>query len=183
LDTKRFSNTPKWLCTAVFCLLGWLFSLIYATDSGFDFLDVIDFYINFVMIIVGFFEAFAAGWVYGIEDQVKTLGAGAVFSYMFANFGAVALACGIWFGVPPSQGGIWGGFVGLVLFYLLVNAYTLYMLSRKKSEEPEAWTWPKLLWAISFKNIFDLKKRIEPTIRYIPSLWCILIKQFIPHIL
>jgi len=46
LDTKRFENTPKWLCVLCFCTTGWLFSLIYATDAGLSFLDTIDFYIK-----------------------------------------------------------------------------------------------------------------------------------------
>lgn len=134
-------------------------------------------------MIVGFFETFAAGWVYGIGDQFKSLGAAPVYCYMLANFGSVALACGIWFGVPPDQGGVWGGFVALIGFYLVVNLVTLFLLKRKKDEEPDKWTWGKIIWEVSFKNVFDLKARIEPTIRCIPGLWCLLVKQFIPHLL
>jgi hypothetical protein len=35
---------------------------------------VIDYYINFVMTLVGFLECFGAGWVYGIEEQIKSVG-------------------------------------------------------------------------------------------------------------
>jgi len=135
-------------------------------------------------LIVGFFETFAAGWVYGIKEQVQTLGVAPVYCYMLANFGSVALACGIWFGVPPDQGGVWGGFVALICFYLAVNVVTLYLLKRRMDADPDKWPcWSKIIWAVSFKNVFDLKARIEPTIRCIPALWCILIKQFIPHVL
>lgn len=38
------------------CFIGWIFSFIYCTDSGLNLLNVVDFYINFVMLLVGFFE-------------------------------------------------------------------------------------------------------------------------------
>lgn len=76
-DTKFFDGTPRWKIALVFCLCGWLFSFIYATDAGLNFLDVVDFYINFVMLIVGFFESFAAGWVYGLAETVDNCGVAA----------------------------------------------------------------------------------------------------------
>jgi SNF family Na+-dependent transporter len=54
LDTTFLQHLPKWKVTAAVCLVGWLLSLVYATDAGLNFLDVIDFYINFVMLFVGF---------------------------------------------------------------------------------------------------------------------------------
>jgi len=52
-DSTVFLHTPKWKISAVYCTMGWLFSWIYASDAGLSFLDVIDFYINFVMLIFG----------------------------------------------------------------------------------------------------------------------------------
>ena len=135
------------------------------------------------MIIIGFMETFAAGWVYGLPKTIKNVGQGAVISYMIANFGSVVVACGIWYGVPPARGGIWGGFVALVTIYLISCTIALFFLKRKMEENPDKWTWSSIIWELSFKNIFDLKNRIEPSIKYIPSLWCILIKQFLPQVL
>lgn len=182
-DTNMFHLTPKWKATLAASIIGYGFSLIYATDAGLNFLDVIDFYINFVMLIVGFFETFAAGWVYGWNDQIKTLGKGAVVSQLIANFGSVSLGCGIWFGVDPSDGGVWGGFVGLICFYLAGMGVATYYLKKKMTEEPEKWTWKTILWELVFGNIFSLRDRIAPVIQRIPALWCILTKQFIPHVL
>ena len=56
-DTEYFHLTPKWQIAGVLCLVGWLISLMYTSDAGFAWLDVIDFYINFTMLIVGFFES------------------------------------------------------------------------------------------------------------------------------
>lgn len=38
-------------------------SALTATDAGLIFLDSIDFYINFILLLLGFFETFGAGWV------------------------------------------------------------------------------------------------------------------------
>jgi SNF family Na+-dependent transporter len=73
-DTERFKDTPKWKITGSFCLVSFLLSIMYCTDAGLNWLDVIDYYINFVMTLVGFLECFGAGWVYGIEEQIKNVG-------------------------------------------------------------------------------------------------------------
>ncbi len=36
---------------------------------------------------------------------------------------------------------------------------------------------------LAFGNILAFKARVEPTIKYVPTLWCFLIKQIIPHVL
>lgn len=62
LDWDRLEGTRKWKVVLFCTLTGWLISWMYATDAGLIFLDTIDFYVNFVMLLVGFFETFAAGW-------------------------------------------------------------------------------------------------------------------------
>lgn len=57
LDTVYFQCTPRWKLAGSLCIIGWLLSLMYATDAGLVWLDVIDFYINYTMILVGFFES------------------------------------------------------------------------------------------------------------------------------
>ena len=181
-DTVFFQDTAKWKVTLGLCTIGFLFSLMYATDAGLNFLDVIDFYINFVMLLVGFFECFAAGWVYGIEKTIRKCGYLATFSYMTANLAGVFLACGIWFGVDPDAGAVWGGFVALFLWYFAFMAIAVFGLHQHMRNTGEI-GWGEALWALSFENIFDLKERIEPVTQWIPGIWCILIKQFIPQIL
>jgi SNF family Na+-dependent transporter len=73
-DSDRFKNTPKWLITGIYCFVSFLLSLMYCTDAGLNFLDVVDYYINFVMTLVGFLEVFGAGWVYGIDKQIENVG-------------------------------------------------------------------------------------------------------------
>ena len=71
---------------------------MYATDAGLIFLDVVDYYINFVMLLVGGFECFAAGWVYNIEKQVERTNLAIVSTYFMTPFGSVICACAVCLG-------------------------------------------------------------------------------------
>ncbi len=73
--------------------------------AGLVFLDTVDHYINFILILIGFFETFSAGWVYGIEKQIKILGNQVVYSYIAVTFGSIILACAVGFG----SASIWTG--------------------------------------------------------------------------
>ena len=167
-DTVRFRETPKWQITGSFCVLGFLISILYATDAGLVFLDVVDYYINFVMLIVGFFESFGLGWVYNIEEQISKYGAPAVFTYMITSLGSVLFGCAFWFGLETHA--IWAGFLAMALFYLVGSLLTLRVLQGSFTE-------------LAFGNMWDFKSKVEPTIGYIPSAWCLLIKHFVPHVI
>jgi hypothetical protein len=143
---------------------------------------VIDYYINFVMILVGFFEAFGSAWAYGILDQFEKCGKPAVLSFMIATFGAVGLACGVWF--SRTDNAIWAGFVGGILFYLAGLGVTRHYLLQKLAEDTEQkWSMSSLFWELYMGNILALRARIQPVIGYVPYVWCILMKHFIPQIL
>lgn len=114
-DTVYLSKFKKWQLAGIMSIIGWLFSIIYCTDSGLTFLDVVDFYINFVMLLVGFFEAFAAGWIFGLEEQIKAVGMPAVASYFAANFISVLVACIVWFATDNDVSGMDCGAIVLIL--------------------------------------------------------------------
>ena len=102
-DTVYFSKWSKAPLAGILCGVGFLFSLIYCTDAGLNFLDVVDYYINFVMLLVGFFETFAAGWIYGLEDQIEKFGSRIVLSYFLTNFASVFFASILWFAIPEPS--------------------------------------------------------------------------------
>ena len=91
-DTAFLGHVNTKYSTLGLTVVAWLLSFMYATDAGLIFLDTIDYYINFVMLLVEGTECFAAGWIYNIEEQVDNLGASIVFSYMTTIFGSVILA-------------------------------------------------------------------------------------------
>jgi hypothetical protein len=162
--------------------IGFLFSLMYCTDAGLTFLDVIDFYINFVMILVGFFEAFGSAWAYDIVGQMERQGAPIVYSFMTANFGAVILGCGLWFGLPAGTA-VWGGFVGFFLWYFSFVGVTGYFINEKVASSDGKWTMRAMWWEVYFGNILALRDRMQEVIGPVPFIWCLLMKHFIPHVL
>jgi len=172
-DIEMFKNVTKWKIALCIAVVNWLLSLLHATDTGLLFLDTIDFYVNFVMLLVGFLESFAVGWVYDIENQIQKFGAVAVFSYIFANFGSVLFGCSFWFGLQDNQHAIWAGFVGLILFYCFFMIIPIYLVKKRGQS----------FMHLAFGNIFAFKAKVEPIIKVVPTVWCILIKQFIPHVL
>jgi hypothetical protein len=180
-DTVYFKDTPKQILLLGPTLVGWLFSIIYCTDAGYNFLDAVDFYINFVMIVVGFFEAFGSGWAYGMVNQMELLGTAPVVSYVCANFLSVFVACGLWFGVDIDNAA-WSGFAGLICTYLAGMVVTAYYLKARLVQD-DMYNWKSIWWELGFGNIVRLRDRIQPMLGPIPFVWCFLIKQFIPHIL
>jgi hypothetical protein len=180
--TVYFQKVPRfWLAMGV-ALIGFCCSLLYCTDAGLNFLDVIDFYINFLMILVGFFECFGAGWCYDILGQFDRLSRPVVMTFLAGNFGAVLVACGLWFGLEDNAAV--GGFVGLALVYLAGLAVTWYLLRKKLESDSEGkWTMSKLWWELYFGNIVDLRDRMQIQVGRVPFVWCFLIKHFLPHLL
>lgn len=173
---------PKWMVSFAFAFLAFLLSIMYATDAGLYFLDTVDFYINFVLLFIGIFETFSAGWVYGIEEQIETLGPTIVFSYMVANFGSVVIACGLWFGLKENA--VWGGFLGGFLCYFGGIGATLKLMSQKMAQEPDKeWTWRDMIYEVSLKNVMQLREELESVVGYMPRVWAFGMKQIIPHIL
>jgi len=52
----------------VVCILGLLAGLIFTTNAGLYFLDIIDHFVNsYALIVVGILECLAVGWVFGAE--------------------------------------------------------------------------------------------------------------------
>lgn len=77
---------------------------------------VVDFYINFVMILVGFFQAFGSAWAYGILGQFEKCGKTATLAFMAASFFPIFLACGLWYGLESDDAGWIGAVAGFVLY-------------------------------------------------------------------
>ncbi|KAL3913435.1 MAG: hypothetical protein SGARI_000659 [Bacillariaceae sp.] len=179
---KPERKVAKWKIVAVFTLIAYFFSWIYATDAGLIFLDTIDFYINFVLLIIGFFETFGAGWVFGIEEQIESLGVPIVSTYMFGNFGSVILACGLWFGLPVDQA-VWGGFLGLILFWGACMTAVFFMMRKLKAEDPDKWTWKALIYEVACSNVLRMRNELVEVVGYVPVVWAMALKQLIPHVL
>ena len=65
-------NWSKRKTTLGVCLVGFLGSLIFATKGGLYWLDITDHFVNdFNLIIIGIFECFVVGWIFGAEKIRK----------------------------------------------------------------------------------------------------------------
>lgn len=179
LDTSFLGNAnTKYLCLGM-TVIAWLCSFLYATDAGLIFLDTMDYYINFVLLLVGFVKSFAAGWIYNIDEQVDSLGAGVVFSFMTTSIGSVFLASILWFSIQDADTALITGFAGLIVFYTLGMMFTCYLMHKKK-QELGVWSWKSMLYDLMFRNVFDLRNDLSGVVGRIPVVWAILIKFFIP---
>jgi len=180
-DSKQFTNiNPKKLALVV-ATAGWLFSWIYATDAGLYLSDVMDYYINFVMFLVGAFECFSAGWIYNIEEQVDSLGSPIVFSFMATYFGSFFVACIAWFASDPSVA-MWAGFVAL-LSSLSVGLAFVALLMRHEMKKGSMWSWRSAWFDLALRNVFELRDDLAIVVGRIPLVWALLVKFFIPPVL
>ena len=146
------------------------------------FLDTIDFYINFVFLLTGFFETLGAGWIYKLDEQVESLGMGAVVAYMFTHFGSIIVACGFWFGLK-NENEVWGGFVALLVCASIGLAMTGYFLAQKMQEEPGKWTWSSIIYELTLGNVMNLREELSSVVGYLPWVWAFAMKNLIPQIL
>jgi len=132
------------------------------------------------MILVGFLEAFSAAWVYGILELYQSIGVEATISYMIANFFPVIIACGLWFSTDYE---IWAGFAALFGGWFVGFLVTHCYLMRRMALEPERWTMRSIWYECAYGNISRLRDQIQPVIGYIPFIWVVLMKNFVPHVL
>jgi len=184
-DTVYFQNVPRFWLALGMAIISFLFSLIYCTDAGEPFLDSVDFYINFVMILVGFFEAFGSAWAYDITGQLEIQGKEIVYSFWTANFGAVILGCIVWY-AEKSSAAVWAGFVMYFGWYILGVGVTIFFISKKVAASDGKWTMGSLLWEVYMGNILRLRDRMQDVIGLsgiFSLVWCALMKHFIPNVL
>jgi len=177
-DTKLFCNVDRKKASLVLTACAFLLSTLYATDAGLIFLDSVDYYINFVIIFVGFVKCVTAGWVYKIESQIERLGPKIVFAYIATTFGSVLLACAMWFGVGNAA----AGFVGLFISYAMGISYVGYLMSKQMQEDPTI-TWSDMIFDLTMSNVMELREDLISSVGHIPVAWAFLIRHFIPPVL
>ena len=132
---------------------------------------------------MGLFECVAVGWIAGLEEQCKDLGSKTMLSFIFTTFGSIIAASGVWFGIPNGNIAILGGFVTWFVFYMTGMMVTLCLLKKTRDSEEHQRSWKELLYNLYFKNVQDYVEKIKKQIGYMPFIWGVLIKHFIPPVL
>jgi hypothetical protein len=102
---------------------------------------------------------------------------------MIAYFGAVVVACGLWFGLSNADDALWAGFIGLVGFYALGMTVVVLLMHQRMKKQPGRWTWGSITYELLFKNIADLKSDLSEVVGYLPFAWTLLVKFFIPPVI
>jgi len=180
IEETTFNTLSRTQLVAVFCTIGFLFGLLYSTDAALHFVDVVDFYLNFIVLFLGFCKAFSAGWMYGIQRQIKILGYNLVYTYILATFGAVSMASLVWFGVGGDSTML--GFISLLTIYGTGMFYCYFRL-RKLQMPEEGHTIKTLSVELIMGNVLDLRAELQSSVGYIPYLWAVLMKHVVPQVL
>lgn len=149
------------------------------------------------LILLAFLESFAAGWVYDLDDQIRSFGIKPIASHMLWNFAPVVTSATIWFGHdagdPQNDHRMWLGLFGGVVTFLLFFAFTFLFirgsyedyLTRAYEQNPAEPVLDARTYYMDFcfGNTESLKRALEPAIGPLPQLWHIFMKRVIPHLL
>ena len=181
-DSSYGHMIPKTHTVAAICGLGFCGGLLYTTDTGWLFLDTIDFYVNFAVLFLGFCKALSAGWIYGMSKQVQNLGNrwNIVYAYYLTTFGSFLFASLVWFGVKGDT--FWLGFLSLLLIYGCGVAYCLNDLQSLCEQDPSM-SMKFLRNELLMGNILELRQELSSSVGYLPWIWAFLMKHAVPQIL
>merc|ERR1719295_1897818 len=98
----------KWSRTrisTVICVAGAMVSVLYCFDTGFYWLDLVDFYINnYGMVFLGICETAACGWYYSYDLIHEKIGRMSADIYRFGYWASVLLACSLSFTLSRPVG-------------------------------------------------------------------------------
>ncbi|CAB9509914.1 chloride-dependent neutral and basic amino acid transporter B [Seminavis robusta] len=212
LREDRTSAVARWKIALVSCLVGFSVSLVFCTDAGLIFLDTMDYYMTLCLLLVGFLESFAAGWMYNMEDQIRSYGILPVIFSILWNFAPVVVAAGVWFGLDSDNIldvdeqyhrmwiGLFGGLMVFLLFFMLAfvsirRSYEFYVArclnsshTNNSSGSSERILHPRDYYLeFSFGNVEALKRNLEASMGgsgcQLPQVWYIFLKRVVPHLL
>lgn len=181
-DTALLNRYSKKIILFFVCLLGFLASLLFATDTGMSWVETIDFYVKYAMVIVGILETFSVGWIYGIEKQSRRIGWKPTIAFMFATFGPLVFACGLWFGLDRET--YWKGLVALFASYISMLGIVMFLVQREiRIRGSQKLNWKEAITELYVGNLATLQQTLFGTVGNIPFVWFILIKHFVPAVL
>eukprot|EP01083_Nonionella_stella_P087468 243381_1 len=70
-DSNMYNKVSRTTIVLIVCFSGFLIGTLYVSDLGVHFLDVVDAYVNnILMMFIGFMESYAAGWLYNLDDHI-----------------------------------------------------------------------------------------------------------------
>jgi len=178
-DTMYFRDVSRRNLILGCIALNFLFGMLYCTDSGLYFLNVMDFYLNFTMLLMGFLESFGAGWAYGILDMFQSIGVRAWTMHMMGNFVPVLIGCVFW--GMKDRFPYYYGFMCIVILWPFFLVMTHYFLMQRMAKQPGRWTVRSIWFETFFGNVVRLRDELQPVIGNIPFMWAFMLKYCVPH--
>lgn len=174
IEDSSYNVWPRQVLVAVICTVGFLCGLIYTTDAALNFLDVTDFYVNFIILLLAFFKSFSTGWFYGNRKVVDNLGYRVVQAYLGATFGSITLASLVWFGVSDNT-----VVLGFICLFSVYGAGIYYCWDKMKPlvDADAGRTMRSMSYELAMGNIIELKEELESSVGYIPYAWAVLMKH------
>lgn len=195
-DSLFLRKVPKAFIVLGVCLCAFSVGLLFCTNTGLFFLDTVDWYINFMLLLVGFFECVAVGWVYGVENQMMKVGQLPVLALAVTEFAPWVVACGVWFNLrqrsnlPPEgwTAGSWAllwGFVAVFVTGLLAVTFLFFTIydARFRHRESSSLTMIQYVTELLMGNVLSLRQNLTPIVKYIPFIWFVMIRHVIPQML
>ncbi len=190
---KDSFNFAREKVTLIVCIIGFLLGTIYCTKAGLYWLDIVDHWMNWGLVIVGLLEAILIGWFLDIEkiaedidstSQIK-LGKIWVFSIKYLTpiilFLTIVTSIYKEFKTPYEGYSIWalliGGWLMLMLLFSLANV--LQHRDNLKEKLLKIFIWDSVLLVIfvgsyflyKYSNqIFSKSSEAAKSIEFIPSL-------------
>lgn len=113
-------GTSKQKTAIFFCVVGCLIAMIYTTDAGLYWVDIVDHFMNdFNLIAIGLVETIALGWIYGADKVLDIINKNCKFKYGKAWILCIKYVCPI----------VFATIVGSYLFENIRHPYNNYPLS------------------------------------------------------
>lgn len=199
-DSSKYNHVSRGLITTAVVSVGFFIGLLYTTNIGFYFLDIVDQYVSGIgMLFIGFMETFSSGWIYRIDEHVELVGWRAVYGLMFGWIGSTAFGCLV--------GGLSLAWVGAIVGGVLLIAFTAYAWFIAEDNElpliedsddsavTETYSHRSKAWKLFLFPVESLRSDLNAVIKAegdglepekkwaIPFVWALFIRYFIPPVL
>lgn len=179
-DTKLGKTLPRKLVALILCATGCCCSFIFCFNWGFTYFDTVDHYLAvYLMLLLGIFQAFGAGWVYQYEGAI----AKAKVSTMILFFGywcvLIPLALLAYFAFPLVS------WIAMPIFWVIQVIVWIASFATSKMSFKE-WYCEVLMYGIikmarAISKLSVSKDKPNPWWKAVFEVWwCFSIKFFFP---
>jgi len=185
-DMPRFKKTSNVHIISYTCFIGFLISILFASDVGFSLLDAVDrMILSYGLLTMGLLKVVAVSWVFGWEDTVARVGlkSAAVFTYGYgaAVSLALALSAALW---DPISDTLYLA-VSIPAGFILFLVTTSWAFLQRSDRQMSFSTWVS---QVAFAGTEILRNTINEKARQygnwkLPCVWDFFIKYLNPPIL